>query len=493
MNPDMAPIPLVLELTAALAGEGIVYCHWKSNNSLALAERGETDLDLLVSRRQGSQFESVMGSLGFVTAARPHVKDAPGVAHYFGYDASADRLVHVHAHYQLVLGHDRTKNYRLPIEDAYLASAEVHGIFPIPSPEFEYAVLIVRMVLKYAILDEIFWRGLRGRRAGPKRSEQDELDSLGAQLDRDRLKLVVEEHLPFIGPDLFADAERVATLKTSIRERLSVASRIHSALSPHARGSAALDAWLRVWRRFAMTLRRRAGRRVGFRPATGGALVAILGGDGAGKSTAIEEISVWLSRDFDVSRVHLGKPSWSWTTYAVRAVLKAAATAGLVKDIPPSASEADKEISQSQNRRLFWHACKARDRYREYRKARRAANRGIMVISDRYPHSALSRTDVPQIARLLTEPPGAIHSWLIRFEDRYHSRVAKPDLAFVLVLDPEEAVRRKTDEPADYVMERSTEIWETDWESEDVHVIDASRPREVVAAEIKQIIWDWLV
>lgn len=488
----MTPIPLVIALTSSLNGEGISYCHWKSNVALDMAERGETDLDLLVSRSQSSQFERVMASLGFVTAARPHVKDAPGVRHYFGYDASADRVVHVHAHFQLVLGHDRTKNYRLPIEDAYLGSAEQQGVFPVPSPEFEYAVLVVRMVLKYAILDEIVWNALRGNRAGPKASEQRELDSLGSQIDRDVLKSVVEEHLPFIGSKLFADAEQVATQTAPIGTRLLVARQIHSALSPHARDGAAVDAWLRAWRRVAMTLRRRTGRSTGFRPAAGGALVAILGGDGAGKSTAIADISNWLSRDFDVSRVHLGRPPWSWTTYAVRAVLKVAAAAGLVKDIPPTGSDADEDIPQSENRRLFWYTCKARDRYREYRRARRAANRGTIVLSDRFPHPALSSTDVPQVARLLDEAPGLVHRWLIHLEDRYHSMVALPDLVFVLLLDPEEAVRRKTDEPADYVLKRSTEIWETDWAGEDVHVIDAARPPEMVAGEMKQIIWDWL-
>lgn len=489
----MAPTPLVLELTSALAAGGISYCHWKSNAALDRAEQGETDLDLLVSRSQAREFEEILYSLGFVSAARPYVKDAPGVVHYFGYDASAPRLLHVHAHYQLVLGHDRTKNYRLPIEEAYLASAGVNGVFPIPSPEFEYAVLVIRMVLKYAILDEIVWSGVRGQRAGPKASEQAELEMLESQLDRKRLKAVIEEHLPFIGSALFTDAERVATQVTPIRLRLSVARQIHMALSPHARDNAAVDLWLRVWRRIAMTLRRRTGRASGFRPATGGAIVAILGGDGAGKSTAIEAIADWLSKDFDVSHVHLGRPPWSWTTYAVRAVLKVANAIGLVKDIPPAGSD-DQEVSSSQsgNRRLFWYAFKARDRYREYRKARRAANRGAVVLSDRFPHSALSRTDVPQISRLLAHEPGVIHRALIRLEDRYHAMVAMPDLTFVLLLDPDEAVRRKTDEPADYVMLRSTEIWETDWDSQDVHVIDASRPPEIVAEEMKRIIWNWL-
>jgi hypothetical protein len=39
----------------------------------------------------------------------------PGVLDYYGYDWEAQRFVHVHAHYQLILGHGATKNYHIPI------------------------------------------------------------------------------------------------------------------------------------------------------------------------------------------------------------------------------------------------------------------------------------------------------------------------------------------------------------------------------------------
>lgn len=490
MGRDMAPIDLIATLTSLLDEAGIPYCHWKSNAALDRVEQGETDLDLLVARDRFSDFASVLGRLGFSPASRPHVEDAPGVEHYFGYDPGADRFVHIHAHYRLVIGHDRTKNHHLPIEDAYLASVVRRGVFPVPAPEFEYVVLVIRMILKYAIADEIAWGLLRREKPGPSRSERSELESLGAEIDRDRVKAIVEEHLPFVGVPLFDEAVAVVEGRPSLRETLAVGRRMQTALAPYARVDARVDAGLRIWRRISLAVRRRLGRVGGFRLAGGGAIVAIMGGDGAGKSTVIEEVGRWLSRDFAVTRVHLGKPPWSLTTYVVRGALKLATKLGLGRDVIEDVSGPGG--TELEMRRLFWYACKARDRYREYRKARRTANRGVIVLSDRFPHPALRETDVPQIARLIDGSPGPLFEMLIRLEHRYHSLVALPDLAFVLRLDPEEAARRKTDEPYQYVLERSTEIWDTDWSGYDVHVIDAGRPPEAVAAEIKEIIWEAL-
>jgi thymidylate kinase len=44
------------------------------------------------------------------------------------------------------------------------------------------------------------------------------------------------------------------------------------------------------------------------RPASGGLLVAIVGGDGAGKSTAVSDLATWLAETYDTRTVHLGKP-----------------------------------------------------------------------------------------------------------------------------------------------------------------------------------------
>ena len=78
-------------------------------------------------------FLAVLAALGF-KQARPQRRgrQVPGVVHYYGLDQPTGTLVHVDAQAQLVLGDDTTKNVRLPIERAYLASCTAGPALPRP-------------------------------------------------------------------------------------------------------------------------------------------------------------------------------------------------------------------------------------------------------------------------------------------------------------------------------------------------------------------------
>jgi thymidylate kinase len=59
----------------------------------------------------------------------------------------------------------------------------------------------------------------------------------------------------------------------------------------------------------------------------------------------------------------------------------------------------------------------------------------------------------------------------------------------VLMVDPETAVVRKTDEDAESVRARSKEFWEKDWEGTAVQTIDAKQRKEDVLNRAKDIFW----
>jgi hypothetical protein len=149
--------PLVLRsssLCADLARENITYCHWKSNRSRSFCQWRKR-LDLLVGVLTGTIFRD---SYRCDLCQASVEKQMPGVQDYYGYDEEADKLIHVHAHYQLILGHDMTKNFRLPIEKPYLESAVQSELFKVPAPEFEFIVFVIRMVLKHSTWDAILGR-----------------------------------------------------------------------------------------------------------------------------------------------------------------------------------------------------------------------------------------------------------------------------------------------------------------------------------------------
>jgi thymidylate kinase len=484
-----APTPvldLVRRLCRVLDVQGIAYCHWKSNEALDRSASGDNDLDLLVARRDVQRFTEMLCRLGFKEARLPAKRERPSVLHYYGLDQASGRLVHVHAQYQLVIGDDTTKHCRLPIEEPYLASAVNGPLFRIPSVEFELAVLVIRMILKHATWDAIACG--RGRLSP---SEQRELTDLTKRADPERLAGVVRDHLPFLGEPLWQRCRDAVEPQTSALTRAVAAHRLMRALTVHLLRPDALDVMLRVWRRIVWGMRRHVlRRRTRKRLAGGGAVIAVVGGDGAGKSTLVENLSGWLAQALDVQRIHLGKPPRSITTLALKGSMAVGRRFGAFRATrrPPWAGH-DGFPGYPW---LLWHLLTARDRRRAYGRARRFAARGGIVVSDRYPLPRLRLMDGRRtgVVDALTAV-GPLARILAAHERRCYEHIREPDVLIVLRVDPDVAVARADEDP-DFVRPRSQEVWYADWTGTRGHVVDASRPRADVLAAVKAIVWSEL-
>lgn len=220
-------------------------------------------------------------------------------------------------------------------------------------------------------------------------------------------------------------------------------------------------------------------------------MIAVIGGDGSGKSTALAALQRWLGSELDVDLVHIGKPTWSPATIAIRAALKAlgALTSGAARTLPIAPTRVA-ATAVADLRPLVWLLCTARDRRRTYRAARRRVARGQIVLCDRHPAPSLTGMEAPLIARRAdSRQDGRLVHAMARLEESYHRAIGAPDLLAVLRVDPEIAVKRKRNEPAAYVRARSAEIWRIDWNSTHAHVVDANRPADAVAAELKALVW----
>jgi thymidylate kinase len=477
-------VSLVRELTAALEAEPVSYCHWKSNAFLDRSRTGDNDLDLLIRRSDLDAFSAVMHGLGFKQAM--NTLAAPATEDYYGHDRASDLLVHVHAHYQLIVGDDLTKNYRVPIETAFLDTTVLDGEFRIPIPELELILLVIRMTLKHST-----WDAVLARRAKVPASALEELAFLRARADERALGPLLKEHLPFVEPAALDAA--MASLESSALARVRAGRRLVTQLAVCARRSRATDVRLKFWRRAVGTARARTPLAAAPRKrlAGGGAIIALVGADGAGKSTCVDSLCSWLGKDFAVAKVHLGRPRPSGLTRVIDPLLKIplgfAALHRRVRKRPAG-------DSQLRSRVLGMYAvATARDRYLAYRRARRLSAKDSLVICDRFPLPQLTLMDAPQVHRLTRASRG---SWLDRSlaarEQQYYRAFTYPDVLVVLRVDPEIAVMRKPEEPPDFVRGRWREVWEVDWPSVPGHVVDASRTMEEVLSEVKALVWSEL-
>lgn len=485
---EATPLHLVTRLCEELAHAGVSYCHWKSNDALHLSAIGVNDLDLLVDRRDGPAFLEVLARLGFKEGRPPRHRQRPGVRHLYGLDDATGTFVHVDAQVHLWLGDDTTKNVRLPIESAYLASARPTSLFPVPAPEFELAVLVVRLALKHGTWDAAVF-GL----AGLSGAERRELDYLRERVDLDALRDVVDTHLPSVGWVRWWAFFRAVVEGAPLPRRLTAGRRLVATLSVHARRAPALDTAVRCERRVEWGVRRFVlGQRNRKRLLTGGALLAVVGGDGAGKSTAVDGLASWLGGPFDVRTVHLGKPPRSVVTLATKGVLAGCRQAGLLRRpwLPNYPTPEEHRDQPPGLPWLVWQLVTARDRRRLHRRARRLAARGLLVVCDRFPLPQITLMDGSRTRWVPRAGLSRLERRLVEREQRCYAEMTDPDLVVVLRVHPDLAVARKQGvDEAEFVRPRSAEVFAADWAASDAVVLDASRPEDEVLAQMRSVVW----
>lgn len=472
-------IALIGDVCAQLAAERVSWCHFKSNTFLDRSRTGQNDLDLLIARADEDRFSAVMHRLGFKLARR-RKQGLPGVLDYYGHDGGTGRMVHVHAHYQLIVGDDLTKSYRVPLEEAFLGSACRDGEFLVPAPELELILLVIRLTLKH-----LTWDAVVTRRSRIPASARSELADLESRAEAGEVERRLEQALPFVSLQTFDDCRLALAPDAGKIAGIRAGGRLLADLTPCARRSRAADVGLKFWRRGTEIAARLVSRRAPPKqPAAGGAIIAIVGADGAGKSTAVEELGKRLGRAFGVVRAHIGRPPKSWTTRVLRSMARAR-SAYLVLA---------RRLGRSTPSRATQHAvlalALARDRYRAVRRIRRIATNGGLVLCDRFPLRELKLMDGARVERV-RDPDRwrRLTDWLAARERRYYQAITPPDVLIVLRVDPEIAVTRQPTEPADSIRSRWREVWSVDWDAVPAHVVDAGQAREVVHARLESLIW----
>lgn len=497
-----APLGVLRDLLRRLHDADIRYCHWKSNEHLDASLDGRTDVDALFDRRAIVPLTRILGEANFKRFVVKPGRGYPGIEDYVGFDSSTGALTHLHVHYQLTLGEKFLKGHRLPWEERYLATrvwdAE-HEMY-VADPHLELIALVVRAVMKLRWRDALLERvGTPYIRGGMLR----ELHWLAERVDRNRL-LEVATELVGQGAALLLpamlDAKRPSTRQLRAFDHLA-RPRLHEYRlfsTADAVRQMMVREWSVVWWKVRNWYLRAPTKSTRTLP-HGGLSVAILGPDGAGKSTLTGAIAEWLSREVAVVTTYggSGKGSAAWPRRMLQGIAAGRRRMGGRKGAgqsPPPAPE-EKTSSIRTLGRLVWVWSLVRERRRRARESRRARGLGMVVLSDRYPQSQFpGMNDGPRLSRWLDD-----RSWPRRWAARHEQagfqlvELLPPDLVLKLQVSAEVASRRKPETPEAQVRSGIDMVNGLTFpDTTTVVALNAEQPLSSVLLQAKRAVWDRL-
>lgn len=491
---EAAP-PAALEtaaaLFAALNREGIRYCHWKSNLRLARGLCGATDLDVLVDPADAERFRAHLDRLAVRRVLAPPGKRYASIEDYLGFDAPSGQLFHLHVHYRLVLGEQFVKNYSLPLESRFLDGARPRLDVMTPPAELELLVLCLRALLKYRDRDGV--KDVFGIRSpGIPAHIMDELHWLAAHTTPEQVRTAATESLGTATADAIDDFLRlIRRAPRDGRALLRLRGTVRTTLRPYRR-SGRLPA---LGRYLAESVRRR--NRLRFGPPRkmslpgGGVSLALLGADGAGKTTVAADLTAWLGRMMEVRGHYQGSKQPSWASEQFYTGFRAfrrghrsfSARFGAGNPVA-------RFLAGTRQLLLYGHYLSVGvDRYRRHRAGRRAASAGAVVLYDRFP--LVAPLDGPAIRR----SAGGATGLMAGLEEALYDRFQPPDLFLVLAVDPDISVRRKPDHSREAIEEKACLLQRLTRDpalgpvAERNVVIDAGRPLACVLADARQAVW----
>lgn len=486
----------VAELFEALNEADIHYCHWKSNLRLAEAMRGLTDMDLLVDHEQRQAFLQILLTHDIKPIVAPPSKDYPGIENYLGFDQSSGRLFHLHVHYRLVLGEQFVKNYHLPLESLFLGQIQMQRGVKIPVPELELAILSVRALLKYRDRD-VVKDLLHIRSPGLPDHIRSEIDYLQAQTSGERIQQVLRE-LDGVVPaeimseflDLVAHAPRAGYRLYKLRRQVRQALRPYQRYS---RSTASLKYFRELSRR---KMVRRFSQERNLTPAGGGQTLALVGVDGAGKSTMLSALHQWLAWRLDVRVYYLGSKQPSIQSELLYLFFRAARRSHrAVSKALGDENVLSRFLEKVRQTFLYSHHLSiGYDRYGRYRAAEHRAAQGSIVLCDRYP--LVAPLDGPMVHLDANGQMDAITKAFSSWERNLYDKIQPADHFIVLNVEPAVSLERKPDHSPEAIeakyqavkelvakAEREPDRWRL------IHV-DANLPYEQVLGRLKARIWE---
>jgi thymidylate kinase len=475
--------PSYWELSSSLINSlnvnSIEYCHWKSNINVEKAMSGFDDLDLLISRNHFNRCQIILSELGFKEALNS-IQNIHSVRHYYGFDQLTGEILHVHLYVSIITGPSWTKGYTFSIEQEYLSSSTLDDNLKIrlPQKEYELALFLIRICLKYTSLLEaplvMFSR----------KSIMTEIKYLseGSSID-----LTSEIFNRLIGSNNNLLFSSIINANTNLYKIIVTAFRVRFRLKRWrtlSKFKQINNSILQLSYRFINKMLLKKKKKF----ANGGLLISFVGLDASGKSSMLNEAGSWLSKSFNVKKIHLGRPRSSIITLLPNLLIKLNKKLKGNKRISNSYDNKKKQSLIFVVRQLVL----AYDRYKLVLKARNLSRKGYVVLIDRYKSENIGIMDSHKL------DPNNFNSfkkYLAMIENNLYCKMGMPSLILHLKVPIDVAIKRNNDR-IKLDKESTAELKlryginkNLVYKANNYHVVDSNKDYNKVLTKIKVLIW----
>jgi len=473
----------------------IEYCHWKSNEHLEEALRGDTDLDVLFRPDQRRKLEYALSEAGLKRFRATPLMQYNAIEDYIGYDKDAAKIWHLHLHYRLSLGEKHLKGYTVPwteyiISRRHFVNTEEGGIY-CSNPADELFLLYIRMSLK------LRWRDF-GRRIG--KDDIAEMLWLKEQTTSGEIEKVANF---LLNKNVAYEVQRVLecdlTHKKQILRLQKILRKEMRAFTPYSRFSS----WALRTKRELFWLIGGVKRRMGFNSTkpnrrvspSGGTVVAILGCDGAGKSTILSYVKKEFNKKIDVYNTYLGSGDGnsSLLRKPMKIVAKRVGGRGIGHAVEKELDSGKRSSLKSKLysvAKIIWAVTLAQEKKNKLRKVTKARNNGMLVLIDRYPQTEVAGfSDGPLLTRYVKS--NALLKRIAQWEYSIYSSAYTngPDLLIKLMVPTEVAIQRKPEMTVEEIDNKKSAVKKIHCGKKEVEV---STDRELLESvrDVLQAIWE---
>lgn len=494
------PLEISSLIFSSIEKQSIKHCHWKSNQHLEEALHGMTDIDLLVEGTQDKVCRDILEDLDCKQVITQPWSLYPGVEDWIGFDQDTGSLIHIHLHFQLIIGRRHLKEYHLPWEGLILDTVKKHPTMDvfIIDPSLELIILAIRAATKTSFLRILC--SYSNNKILPDNILK-ELSYLGEKSNVSDSQWYAKSLLGYEqGKQLndIVSSVFLGGIKLKVRDKLLITYY----LKPYLR--------IKLFQKYLLYLRNlifyalnRIGAKISInyqvkkRLKHKGKLIAVIGADGAGKTTLTGMLYQWLSWKLDVKRIYLGSgDSSAGLIFTARKIITNKKTIGERTSKTEHRHERN-SFKPNSKFRIFigslFDVYVSGKRTKMIKRAKKLTKKNIIVITDRYPQKQYPGICDGPSRRVLNNHTiiGKVFAY---FELRRYAFIGKnqPDIIIKLIVPDYIAIQRKPDHDISRINEKNTVIQNMLFPGSVLIEIDASKPIEEVLLNAKKELWKLL-